>query len=89
MAGGADDEGLPAPFGHELVPDGLRVPGLVEVGELADVVDIHCAGLLAQLAPSRQESSWVAKSSQLRSSWAKATPYRGTMQRPRGQRQRR
>ena len=53
MTVGADDECLPAPLGHELVPCGLRSPWSVEVGELADVVDFRRAvRLLAQLASS-------------------------------------
>ncbi len=55
MAAGADDEGLSAPFGHELVPYGLRSPRSFEIGKLADMVGFHDAGLLAQLAPCRLE----------------------------------
>src|SRR3954452_24020432 len=56
MTVGADDERLPAPLGHELVPCGLRSPWSVEVGELADVVDFRRAvRLLAQLASSGLE----------------------------------
>ncbi len=53
MAAGADHEGLAPTFGHELIPGGLRPPRVFEIGEFADVVDIHRAGLLAQLTPSR------------------------------------
>ena len=41
VAVGADDEPLPALFGHELGADGLRVSRGVEVGERADVVGVH------------------------------------------------
>jgi hypothetical protein len=47
VAVGADHEGFPASFGHELIPYGLRVSRLCEVSELADVVDLYVAGLLA------------------------------------------
>jgi hypothetical protein len=46
VAGGADHEGFASPVGHGLGPLGLKRPGLTEVGELADVVDFHLAGLL-------------------------------------------
>jgi hypothetical protein len=41
VALGADDEGLSAPLGHELVPRGLRLPGLCEIGELGDVMSVY------------------------------------------------
>ncbi len=47
MTGDADDEGLSAPFGHELVPYGLRFPRLGQIGEPPDVVGLHRAGLFA------------------------------------------
>jgi hypothetical protein len=53
VAVGADHKGLPASFGHELIPCGLRLSRSFEIGEFADMVDVHRAGLLAQLAPSR------------------------------------
>ncbi|HET6919827.1 MAG TPA: hypothetical protein VFI46_10225 [Jiangellaceae bacterium] len=52
VAGGADHEGFAASFGHEFCPCGLRLSRLVEVGEFADVVDVHRAGVLAHLAPA-------------------------------------
>jgi hypothetical protein len=55
VAGGADDEGFPTSFGHELIPYGLRLPWSLQVGELTDLVDIHRGGLLAQLAPAGLE----------------------------------
>jgi hypothetical protein len=48
MAGGADHEGLTSPFDHEFGPPWPWLPRFAEVGELADVVDFHHAGVLAQ-----------------------------------------
>ena len=56
MAGGADHEGFASFSCHELGPWRLWLPGFVEVGELADVVDFHLAEVLAHLASSRVES---------------------------------
>lgn len=58
VAVSADYEGLSAPFGHELVPYGLRLSRSLQVGERADVVDIHRAGLLAQFTPSGLEPGY-------------------------------
>ena len=55
VAGGADHEGLAAHPCHELRPWRLSLPGLCEVGELADVMDFHIAGVLAHLASSALE----------------------------------
>ena len=55
MAGLADHKGLASPFGHECHPRRLRPSRLVEVGELADVVNFDLAGVLAHLTPSRSE----------------------------------
>src|SRR6476659_3450306 len=52
MAGGADHEGLASFSCHELGPWRLWLPGFVEVGELADVVDFYLAGVMAHLASS-------------------------------------
>jgi hypothetical protein len=52
MAGGADHEGLASFSCHELGPWRLWLPGFVEVGGLADVVDFYLAGVLAHLASS-------------------------------------
>ena len=55
VAGGADHEGFAPPVRHGLRPLGLERSGYAEVGELADVVDLHLAGLLADLAGIREE----------------------------------
>ena len=55
MAGGADHKGLASPFDHDAVPRGLGWSGSCKVGELADVMNDHLAGLLAELAPAPQE----------------------------------
>src|SRR6266508_3381476 len=55
MAGGADHEGLAPPVRHGLGPLGLQRPGYAEVCELADVVDLDLARLLADLADAREE----------------------------------
>jgi hypothetical protein len=47
MAGVADHEGL-SPFpGHEVRPCRLVCSGLVELGEFADLVDLHLSRFLA------------------------------------------
>jgi hypothetical protein len=51
----ADHEGLASLSRHELRPWRLWLPRFAEVGELADVVDFHLAGVLAHLASSRLE----------------------------------
>jgi hypothetical protein len=55
MAGGADHESLSSLSCHEFGPWRLWLPGLAEVGELADVVDCHLAGALAHLTSSGLE----------------------------------
>src|SRR5712691_2689761 len=55
MAADADDERLPAHFGHEFGPRGLRTSRPGEVSELADLVNFHGRVLLAPLAPARAE----------------------------------
>ena len=58
MAGVADDEGFASPFCHERRPRGLvGLSRRAEVGELADLVNIHLAGVPAHLAPPREEST--------------------------------
>jgi tetratricopeptide (TPR) repeat protein len=49
MAGDADHEGFPAHPGHELRPSGLRPSCPGEVGELADLVDLHVGRRVAPL----------------------------------------
>ena len=56
MAGGADHQGLASPVGHGLGPQGLQWPGLAEVGEFSDVVNLHLTRLSADLANVREES---------------------------------
>jgi hypothetical protein len=51
----ADHEGLAAPLSHQLRPRRLWSSRLVEVGQLADLVDFHRAVSPAPLAPSRRE----------------------------------
>jgi hypothetical protein len=55
MAGGADHEGFASSSHHERGPHGLGRSGWFEVGELADVVDVHWSGLLAELALAFEE----------------------------------
>ncbi len=56
MAGAADDEGLPSPHGHETHLRGyLPAAGFVEVGELADVVNLQVLPRLADLTASGEE----------------------------------
>ena len=55
VAGGADHEGLASHACHELRPWRLWLPPLREVGEFADVVGFHLAGVLAQLTSSGLE----------------------------------
>jgi hypothetical protein len=55
MAGDADHEGFPAHPGHELRPSGLRASCPGEVGELADLVDLHAGRRVAPLAPPGPE----------------------------------
>ena len=50
VAGGADYESLASFTRHVLRPWRLWLPGFAEVGELADVVDLDLAGVLAHLA---------------------------------------
>src|SRR5206468_11136931 len=56
MAGGADDEGFASSSGHDCCPRGLGRAEWSEIGEGADVMDVHGSGLLAELALSRKES---------------------------------
>jgi hypothetical protein len=51
----ADHEGFAPPFCHEPGPGWLAVSGACEVGEPGDVVHLHLAAVLAQLAPVPQE----------------------------------
>ena len=55
MASGADHERLASFTRHELRPWRLWLPRFAEVGEFADVVDFHLAGVLAHLASSCPE----------------------------------
>ena len=56
VAGTADHQGLASPFGHELYPSGfLPLARPVEVGELADVMDLQLLGCSAQLAAPGHE----------------------------------
>ena len=55
MAGGADNQSLAPPLGHDLHPFGLRLSGLVEISELADLVHAHLVRVSAELTPSRKE----------------------------------
>ena len=55
MAGGADDERLAPHPRHQAGPSGLRRSRRAEVGQLADLVRLHRAVLLAPLAPAAQE----------------------------------
>jgi hypothetical protein len=41
VAGFADHEGLASSLGHDLHPFGLRLPGLFEISERADLVHAH------------------------------------------------
>jgi hypothetical protein len=56
MAVGADHEGLSASSCHKGGPPGLGWSVGVEVGQLADVVDLHMSGLLAEFALAFEES---------------------------------
>ena len=56
MAGGADHKGFASPVRHCLGPLGLERSGYAEVGQLANVVDLHVVRLLAYLARIREES---------------------------------
>jgi hypothetical protein len=51
----ADHEGFASPFGHELGPCRLWLPRRGEVGELADLVNLHTGSVLAHLAPAGPE----------------------------------
>src|SRR6266516_5893768 len=55
VASGADHERLASFTRHELRPRRLWLPRFAEVGELANVVDFHLAGVLAHLASSCPE----------------------------------
>src|SRR5947209_20212379 len=56
MAGLADHKGLASPPRHEAHPGrGVRQPHWVELGELADVVDLDVLGPFAELTPAGQE----------------------------------
>jgi len=56
VAGGAEHEGLASSLGHDPGPFGLVwLPGLVEVCELADLVNLHLVRISADLAPSSAE----------------------------------
>ena len=56
MTGRADHEGFAAHGGHDGCPVGLVWSGFAEAGEVADLVYYYCGRVLAQLAPSREES---------------------------------
>ena len=53
----ADHEGFASHSGHELRPFRLWSPRGCEFGEFADVVHLHFGPLLAELAPTREEST--------------------------------
>jgi hypothetical protein len=55
VASGADDKRLASAIRHDSHPFRLRLSGLVEVGELADLVHLHLVRLSAELTPSEQE----------------------------------
>ena len=56
VAGFADHEGLASPSRHDLHPLGwIGLSGLVEIGELADLVHADLVRLPAELTPSREE----------------------------------
>lgn len=56
MAGAADDQGLAAPFRHEVHPCGFVGPVVtVEVSEFAQVMDFQPVGGLAELALPGQQ----------------------------------
>jgi hypothetical protein len=55
MAAVAEHEGLATPVCHAGGPFGLPWPGWGEVGERADVVHLHLARLLADLAGGREK----------------------------------
>jgi hypothetical protein len=56
----ADDQGLASSHGHEVDPRGpLGSAGSVQVGELADVVDLQVLPRLAELAALDQER-WIS-----------------------------
>src|SRR4051794_521360 len=55
VAGGADDERLPAHFGHELCPRGLWASRSGEVGEFADLMNLHVLVSLTPFTPARLE----------------------------------
>ena len=55
VAGGADHEGLTSPFHHDFHPRRSWRARLVELGELADMVDLHVTASLAELALSPDE----------------------------------
>src|ERR1700741_2366793 len=57
VAVAADHEGLAADLGHGPGPFGLRLAGLVEVGELADVMHLDAVRSPAELASSLGEPS--------------------------------
>ena len=52
VAGGADHEGLAAPFGHELCPFRLWLTLSFEVGEFSHLMDLDGAVTAAQFAPA-------------------------------------
>jgi hypothetical protein len=56
VGGGADHEGLASHFHHEFHPRRSWRAGLVEFGELADMVDLHVTASLAELALATYES---------------------------------
>jgi hypothetical protein len=55
VAGGADNERLPAHLGHESCPRGLWASRSGEVSEFADLMNFHVRVSLAPFAPARVE----------------------------------
>jgi hypothetical protein len=55
MTVAADHQGFAALGSHDLRPRGRRFSGPIEVGQLADMVDLHIVRLLAELASARPE----------------------------------
>jgi hypothetical protein len=56
VAGLADHNGFASPFRHGLCPRGLVWPSCVEIGQFADLVDLHRVRAVAELASSLKES---------------------------------
>src|SRR4051794_34500704 len=55
VAGGADNQRLPAHVGHELCPRGLWASRSGEVGEFADLMNLHVLVSLTPFTPARLE----------------------------------